>query len=466
MTAQQPPSPNSAREIPFALIAKYDQRLPRYTSYPTAPHFKPASDDKQYRAWLGALTADKPVSLYLHVPFCKSLCWYCGCHMQVVNRDEPVVAYTDAMVEEIDLVGAAIRRRPTVRFLHWGGGTPTVLRASDMERVMAALVRNFDLAPEIEHSIELDPRTLTEDRVWALAELGVNRASLGVQDFNPIVQESVNRMQPVEQVERAVAWLRAAGIHNINFDLIYGLPFQTVESVIDTVSRAADLAPDRIALFGYAHVPWMKRHQKLLPEPALPSAEQRFAQAGAAADMLISRGYRRIGLDHFVRPDDPLAHPVTGERVTRNFQGYTADNCPVLLGFGASSISRLPQGYVQNTTDITAYRKQLADGRLPCARLLAFADDDLLRGEVIERLMCDMHVDLGEVALRHHADPAIFTSACDRLDPLIADGIVRRDGWHIAVTEPGRPLVRAVAALFDAYLAPADSDVPRHSQAI
>jgi len=469
MTAIQSPDPlvMASAIAPLDLIAKYDRRLPRYTSYPSAPHFQPLSDDRLFRQWLAVLPSDAPISLYLHIPFCNSLCWYCGCHTSVINRKEPVIEYAHSLIREIDLIGAAIGHRPHVRHLHWGGGTPTMIRAPEMELIMAALNRNFSLDLELDHSIELDPRTLTDERALSLAELGINRASLGVQDFDPIVQESVNRTQSYGLVAAAVRLLRQAGIGTINFDLLYGLPFQSVQSVVDTVKRAADLEPDRIALFGYAHVPWMKRHQKLLPEASLPGPNQRFLQANAAAEALTGRGYRRVGFDHFVLPHDPLSQPNQGDRVTRNFQGYTNDNCSVLLGFGTSSISQLPQGYIQNTTDNLVYRQRLSEGHLPCGRGLAFAGDDRLRGAVIERLMCDMEVDLAEVARTYLQTPGIFADQIRQIDEMTADGIVRRDGWRILVTESGRSFVRSIAALFDAYLAPADADgAPRHSHSI
>jgi oxygen-independent coproporphyrinogen III oxidase len=449
----------------LALLAKYDQRLPRYTSYPTAPHFTPAVDAAAYRSWLSGLTAGAPISLYLHVPFCAALCWYCGCNTSVVNGNGPIADYAVLLQREIDLVGDLLPQRLSVGSLHWGGGTPTMLQSPDFAAILDRLRARFDIAPDAEISVEFDPRGLTRRRVGQLVGQGVNRASLGVQDFDPAVQRAINRIQPYRQTADVVSWLRAVGIGGINFDLMYGLPLQTVEGVAETADRAAELAPDRIALFGYAHVPWMKRHQNLLPQDALPDMAARFDQAAAAAERLVAHGYVQIGLDHFARPDDPLTRQMVNGRLARNFQGYTTDDSPILLGFGASSIGRLPNGYVQNAADMPSYRRQVSSGELPIARGIGFAGEDRLRAEVIARLMCDLAVDLADVAGRGGEDPALFRDDLVRLQPLVEDGLVVRDGWRIDVTERGRPLVRAVAAAFDAYLDRSEG-LRRHSRAI
>jgi oxygen-independent coproporphyrinogen-3 oxidase len=447
------------------LIAKYDQRLPRYTSYPTAPHFEPTIDDRVYGGWLATLDPGEAISLYLHVPFCRALCWYCGCHTSVVNRPEIIADYAELLQDEIALTAAATGARPLVQTIHWGGGTPTMLDEAQMAAVMGAIRQNFRVGDNAEISVELDPRTMSRERAEALARLGVNRASLGVQDFDERVQGAINRIQPYETTADTIAWLRAAGIDAINLDLIYGLPHQTAEGVRRTVSRAADLGPDRMALFGYAHVPWIKHHQRLLDAEALPDTFERFEQAAAAAEALTGRGYRRIGLDHFARAEDSLSQMSGEHRIGRNFQGYTTDECATLLGFGVSSIGQLPFGHVQNVTEITAYRTRIRNGRLATWRGVRFSEEDRLRGAVIERLMCDLSVDLEAVAAEWDEAPEHFTPELGRLEPLIADGIATRDGWRIGVTEPGRPFLRAVAALFDCYLHEGEAPL-RHSKAI
>jgi oxygen-independent coproporphyrinogen-3 oxidase len=444
------------------LIAKYNRRVPRYTSYPTAPHFRPAVDHVIYRSWLRSLPQGTRCSLYLHVPFCARLCWYCGCHTSVVREHRPIADYVALLEREIDLVVPECREL-AAEHIHWGGGTPNMLNGEEIARLMGVLRDRFAAAGTAEVSAELDPRILDERRVRDFAAAGINRASLGVQDFDARVQRAINRIQPFAMTADAVRWLRAAGMRSVNFDLLYGLPHQTVPSVLDTVERAASLAPDRIALFGYAHVPWMKRHQKLLPETALPGPAERAEQCEAAAARLVALGYVPVGLDHFARPDDALAQRLAEGELHRNFQGYTTDEAPVLLGFGVSAIGSLPQGYVQNTADFTLYRERLAAGKLATARGLRLSADDRLRREVIERLMCDMQVDLAAVAARHGRPAEDFVPALTELDELVYDGIARREGWQVAVTDAGRPLVRAVCAVFDEYLGESET---RHARAI
>ena len=337
------------------LLERYDKRVPRYTSYPTAPHFHPGINAAAYERWLTAIGPDAALSLYFHVPFCHEMCWYCGCHTKIVRRYEPIGDYAATMADEVALIGGLLETRPPVTHLHWGGGTPTILSADDLERLMGEIRGRFNVAPDAEIAVEMDPRTMTGDRVRALAQAGVNRASLGVQDFNEHVQKAINRIQPFEMTAQVVEWLRAAGIGAINFDLMYGLPYQAVDDVLRTVDLAVELQPDRMAVFGYAHVPWMKTHQKMIPDESLPGAWQRFEQAEAAAARLAERGYRRIGLDHFGLETDPMTEALDRGRLHRNFQGYTTDEARTLIGFGASSIGALPQGYVQNAPPLRAW---------------------------------------------------------------------------------------------------------------
>ncbi|MGF1641183.1 MAG: oxygen-independent coproporphyrinogen III oxidase [Rhodospirillales bacterium] len=445
------------------LADKYDTRVPRYTSYPTAPHFSPAVDETVYRRWLAGLDPAQPLSLYFHIPFCDSMCWFCGCYTKIVNRYQPIRDYLDVLEREIALVADALPGRPAASHLHWGGGSPTMLTGEDWLSLVGRLRRCFDIAGDAELAVELDPRTATEAYVEALAAAGVNRASIGVQDFHADVQAAINRIQPFEVVERVCGWLRRHGIAAINLDLMYGLPHQTVQRVVDMVENAGRLHPARVALFGYAHVPWMKSHQKLIDEATLPGAGERWRQFEAASARLRSLGYRPVGLDHFARPDDSLAVAAATGRLRRNFQGYTTDAAAVLLGFGASAIGSLPQGYVQNTAPLKDYRAAVDADRLPIARGLALAADDRVRGEIIERLMCDLAVDVAAVADRHRTDASVFADAFDRLAPLAADRLVVVDRGRITVTEAGRPLVRLAAAAFDAYLHRGGA---RHSRAV
>ena len=445
------------------ILARYaDLPLPRYTSYPTAPHFK-AADSGLYRQWLAALPSDSAASLYLHVPFCRSMCWYCGCHTTITARDEPIARYLAALWAEIELVAETLPGRIGARHVHFGGGTPTLMQPGQFVALMDHLRSRFDFADGAEVAIEIDPRTLEPEMVTALGQGGVTRASLGVQSFDPVVQKAINRIQSYGQTEAAVTGLRAAGVAKVNFDLIYGLPHQTIASCIDTVERAVELMPDRFAVFGYAHVPSFKLHQRKIEEAALPDGAARHAQAEAIAEALVAAGYVRIGLDHFAKPEDPLAVALEDGKLHRNFQGYTTDDCETLIGFGASSIGRLPQGYVQNAVLIGDYQRRIAAGELAVSKGCAFAAEDRLRATVIERLMCDYRVDLAEICAGLGADPEQLMVSARGIDALVEDGLAERDRHVIAMREEARPLVRVVAAAFDQYLGQGPS---RHSRAV
>lgn len=438
------------------LLAKYDRPVPRYTSYPTAPHFTGAVGADSYRAWLGALPPNTPASIYLHIPFCDSLCWFCGCHMRVVNRYSSISTYLDLLRREVDLVSQAAASRLQVRHLHVGGGSPDILKPADVQSLVDHLRGRFAVADDVEFAVEIDPRAADHPTIDAWAKAGATRASVGVQDFDPKVQQAVNRLQSFECTARAIGGMRAAGIGRINVDLIYGLPHQSVAGIERTVDRVIALAPDRIALFGYAHMPGLKPHQRLIEASALPDSAARWAQFEAAAALLQQAGYLWIGLDHFARPDDPLAVASSSGRLRRNFQGYTADDCQTLIGLGASAIGALPQGYVQNSADIKDYASALRGGRLPTARGIAISADDRRRRAIIERLMCDRRVDLAVLAGDDRPE-------VDRLAAMAADGLVEIDGSRIAITDAGRPFMRAVCAVFDRYLVPAAG---RYSRAV
>ena len=444
-------------------LTKYDRLVPRYTSYPTAPHFSTATGSADYAAWLAGLADETPLSLYLHVPFCAALCLFCACHTTVVKKPEPLFAYAETLLTEIDLVADAIGRRLPVRHIHWGGGTPTALPPSAMRAIMDQLRLRFDVLPEAEVAVEIDPRTLTAEGVDCLASMGTNRASLGVQDFDPAVQDAIGRHQSLELTAACVAQLRAVGIGSLNLDLIYGLPHQTTEGVRRTIRQAMDLRPDRVAVFGYAHVPWMKKHQSLIPDSALPGREARFAQQQAADTTIRAAGYTAIGLDHFALPEDSLTRSFEGNRLKRNFQGYTTDDAPVLLGFGASSIGAQPQGYVQNHPGVPAWRDAIRAGTLPVARGIALTPDDRLRRDLIEQVMCGFAADIAGTVARHGANRSALADAEPALTEMAADGLIDWDGEQVTVTPAGRPFVRNVAAAFDAWLKPGAG---RHSAAV
>lgn len=426
------------------------ERLPRYTSYPASPHFTDAVDAGTYGDWLRGIPADATASLYLHVPFCRSMCWYCGCHTTITQHDAPIAAYLATLRAETVLVARHLDRAPRVRHVHFGGGTPTIVTPDAFRELVALLRDHFPVASDAEIAVEIDPRTLTPAMTRALGAAGVSRASLGVQSFDPVVQDAIRRRQSFAETAAAVAGLRAAGVDGINLDLIYGLPHQSVASCVETVRQSLRLRPDRLAVFGYAHVPTFKKHQRHIEDATLPDGRVRQAQAEAIAALLGEAGYARIGLDHFALPGDALAR--AGRAVRRNFQGYTTDPSDLLIGFGASAIGRLPQGYVQNDPALRGYADRVAGGALATLKGYALTPDDRLRADLIERVMCEFRVDVGAVCRAHRRDPDALLAALPRLPRLLADGLVRREGATLHVPDDARAFVRSVAAAFDAHL--------------
>ncbi len=433
---------------PSPTLLKYARlNTPRYTSYPTAPHFHAGIDGKVWGGWLGALDMTAAGSLYLHIPWCREMCWYCGCSTRATKRDGPVATYAGTLLQEIDLVAKRFAGRPRIAHIHFGGGTPTILTEAQLSAVMARLRKHFDVLDGAEIAIEIDPRIFTASLAHHLAHLGFNRASLGVQTFDPAVQAKINRIQPVEAVADCVAALRNAGITNLSFDLLYGLPGQTLDSCRSTVATALALQPDRFSVFGYAHVPHMKRHQQLIREDELPGAEARIEQAMAIAAAVQAAGYSPIGIDHYARASDDMARQAASGTMRRNFQGYTTDQAGFLIGLGASAISQTPDGYAQNTADVASWSRAIEADHLPTVRGVRQSGEDRIRAEIIERLMCDLEVDPGAIAAR-------FGGAIEQpdLDDLIADGVIARQGRRIRIADDYRMLARVVAARFDSYL--------------
>ena len=462
-----PPRPQATPCDGARLVAKHDGRVPRYTSYPTAPHFTSAIGPSVYARWLGVLPAETPLSLYLHVPFCDRLCLYCGCNTSVVRLESSHRAYAALLMREIDHVARLIGRRAAVSHVHWGGGTPTSLPGDCLVAIMERLKERFDFVSDAEVAIEIDPTSLPPDRREALRPMGVTRVSLGLQDLEPAVQRAIGREQSYEESEACADEARRLAVASLNLDLIYGLPLQTEEGVARTARRTLDLKADRVAVFGYAHVPWMKRHQALIPEEQLPGPVERYAQLNAIHRVLtLEGGYVAVGLDHYALPSDAMAKAAAARRLKRSFQGYTTDAAPALIGFGASSIGSLPQGYVQNAPTAAAYAKEIEGDRLATVRGIALTGDDRLRRDVIERVMCDLEVDVDEIASEHGADAAPLKAAAScGMQRFEEDGLACWDGRRIAVTERGRPFLRSIAALFDAYLA-RHSEKKRHSRAV
>jgi len=434
-----------------------ERAVPRYTSYPTAPHFSAQIGPDAYAGWLGALSPETSLSLYLHVPYCNEMCHYCGCNTKAVRQRDPIDRYAEHLLQEIRLI-AALSGSKRVLYLHWGGGTPSILGEDLLQKITAELQNRFDFSDMREHNIELDPRKITRSLVRALVDMGVNRVSLGVQDFAPHVQQLIGRIQPFDLVERSVALLREAGLASINFDLMYGLPQQSVSDLQRSAELAVSLKPQRIALFGYAHVPWFKKHQSLIKEHDLPGPQERLQHARIATEIFEAAGYQAIGLDHFAFPEDKLAVAAREQRLHRNFQGYTTDNADALIGLGASSIGKLPQGFVQNAPDVAGYARSVESGRPATLKGIALNADDQLRADIIERLMCDMAIDLGR-----YGGGRAFADELAGLAPLAKSGLVEIDGEIVSVTDMGRPFIRLAAAVFDSYL-PANR--ARHSVAV
>ena len=436
--------------------------VPRYTSYPTAPHFSAEVGAEAYGGLLDkAATEDGPVSLYIHIPFCHSICHYCGCTTKATRRYAPIEAYVDVLRSEIAMVAARIGRR-AVSHIHWGGGTPNLLSAEAFEAIVDDFHRFFSIEPDTEHAIELDPRHLGTERARLLRAIGVNRASLGVQDFDPTVQAAIGRIQPAETVSASVEQLRSAGITSLSFDLIYGLPEQTVSSIRRTVEAAIALAPDRISLFGYAHVPWFRANQKLIDASKLPGSEQRLDLERTAHSSIAAAGYVPIGIDHFARSTDSMAAALSNRTLRRNFQGYTTDRADTLIGFGASSIGRTAWGYAQNVADTGNWRERVVGGRLATERGRLLTAEDRLRADVIEQLLCFFDVDLSATAARHGAEPSLLSADLEKLAPLVRAGWVVADDKRVAIVRHGAELARLVASAFDAYLGTGG----RHSVAV
>jgi oxygen-independent coproporphyrinogen III oxidase len=441
------------------IVRRYARlQVPRYTSYPTAAEFTADVAAADQLRWLAGVDTNEAVSLYLHVPYCREICLYCGCNTKKAVRGDVIADYREALEREIALVGDAVSGPLRIAHLHWGGGTPSILGPDGLASVMRVLRERFIFETGHEHAIELDPRYVTPALAEGLGKLGVNRASLGVQDVNPLVQAAIGRWQPMYGVEAAVARLRGAGIKRLNFDLIYGLPLQTVASLRKTCEVVAALLPDRIACYGYAHMPRLKANQRLLDERALPDVDERIDQAAIIAEEFLRHGYQKIGIDHFARPGDALARAAMSGRLRRNFQGYTDDARETLIGLGASSISRFGNGYVQNIPNVPRYVRAISSGRLASARGCRLDAAERQRARTIESLMCRFQADLDATA----PDMA-FDEEFALLQPLVRDGLVQIEGRIINATEAGRSVVRVIAAVFDPHTR---ADTARFSKAV
>lgn len=443
------------------LIKKYDRPGPRYTSYPTAPQFRDDFGSGDYAELLLASRGEEsgealPLSLYLHIPFCETRCFFCGCNV-IISRDKERRAqeYLPLLTREMDavaeLVDAASREAIQV---HWGGGTPTFLPPAEVARLMASVRRRFRLSADCEIGVEVDPRRLTAGHLDALAEAGVNRLSMGVQDIDPTVQQAVNRIQPVEETWEVLEGARSRGMTSVNVDLIYGLPHQTPASFAATVDEVIRMSPDRVALFNFAYLPELFAHQRAIDREAMPDPEAKLSILEDSIARLTGAGYVFIGMDHFARPEDPLAQALADRTLTRNFQGYSTCGETDLVAFGVSSISHVAGGFAQNVKEIPAYERALDEGCLPVYRGLVSSPEDRLRRDVILRIMGHFHLDKDEIEAAHGIDfDRHFAGELAALEPLATDGLLEIGRRTLDLTPLGRLLVRNVAMVFDEYLA-------------
>ena len=445
----------------LARLGLFDAKVPRYTSYPTAPHFSNDVGPDRFGDWISGITPGSAISLYVHVPFCRRLCWFCACRTQGTQTDNPVIAYVDALKAELALLGERLPEGVHLSRLHWGGGTPTLLNPDLMRDLARSIFDAVPLGPEAEFSVEIDPNEIDPARLDALAEAGMNRASIGVQDFDDEIQKTIGRIQGYDVTRDAVEMIRARGIYSLNADILYGLPHQTRARMTESVQKLLSLNPDRVALYGYAHVPWMAKRQQLIPSDALPTPEQRLDLFDTARRLFMWDNYAEIGIDHFATQDDGLTRALKAGKLRRNFQGYTDDQADVLIGVGASSISRFPQGYAQNAPATSAHTGAIRAGRFSTARGHLFKGQDVMRARLIEALMCDFRIDRAEI-LRDHEISA------DELDQMFRsaneafDGLLRVTSDGLFIPQEARALTRMVARVFDAY----DLSKAGHSSAI
>jgi oxygen-independent coproporphyrinogen III oxidase len=451
------------------LLAKYDRPGPRYTSYPTAPHFHEGFDETAYRDRLAtaAQRTTEPLSMYVHIPFCEERCSYCGCNVVISPHRGPEEAYLDSVERELELLASALNGRRELNQLHWGGGTPTYLTPEQCERLFRALVERFEVASGAEVAVEVDPCVTSVDHLRRLRQLGFNRLSMGVQDLDSDVQEAVGRRQPLELTSGHMDEARRLGFDSVNVDLIYGLPRQTeagFRATVRTVIR--ELVPDRVACFSYAHVPWIKPHQRQLDPASLPGGWEKFRLFAGAAEEFDAAGYRFIGFDHFARPNDDLSRALDDGRLHRNFMGYTVMPASDQIGVGVTSIGDLAGAYVANRRNLARYQRAVDAGRLPVARGIRRSREDDLRAAVIRSIICTLGLEFRDVAAAWDIDfGRHFADALALLEEPVADGLVEISDSELRVTPRGRFFLRNICMPFDAYLK-APEDRPVYSRTV
>lgn len=446
----------SALTVDLALVKKYSVPGPRYTSYPPATHFTDQITFDQLRDPILAnnQSAARDLSLYFHIPFCYMLCWYCGCTTVITRKQEQSATYLTYLEKELDLMGRFLNPQRKVVQIHFGGGSPTFLQPDEFRRLGELIRSRFNVAEDVEAGVEIDPRRLTREHVKAMREFGFNRASLGVQDYNPEVMKAVHRIQPRELVEEVAGWIREAGFQSLNVDLIYGLPLQTPASFAATLDAVLELQPDRFATFNYAHVPWIKPHQKVFKDDMLPTPETKLLLLKTTIEKLTAAGYVYIGMDHFAKATDELAVAQRQKTLQRNFQGYSTRGGADIYAFGMSSISQADGIYWQNQKELADYYRMLDAGQVPLERGYILSADDRIRRWTIMRLMCDLELDYAALSEQLGIQfTEYFARELSSLDDLEADGLLRRHPGGLTVTDVGRLLIRNIAMRFDAYLA-------------
>lgn len=453
--------------VDLDLVRKYNVAGPRYTSYPPATKFVDTISWDQVAEKIAANNqTPRDLSLYFHIPFCETRCWFCACTKVITLNHGQGRDYLDYLDREVVLMKPRLYPRRQVTQLHFGGGTPTFLRPDELRRLGEIIHRHFPFAPDIEASVEIDPRRLTRDHLVALREIGFNRASMGVQDFNPEVQKAVHRIQPREMTQQALDWLRELGFASINLDLIYGLPFQTPASFNATLDIVLDMQPERLAVFSYAHVPWIKPAQKILEDKILPSPETKLALLKLVIERLTAdQQYVYIGMDHFARPTDELAVAQRRKQLQRNFQGYSTRAGADIYAFGMSAVSQIPEAYWQNEKELPQYQEGVASGRVPLHKAYLVTAEDQIRRETIMRVMCDLSLDFAAMSRKLGIDfEQHFARELAALAPYAADGLVSRTATGVEVTDAGRLFIRNIAMCFDNTLAPVGER--RHSKTV
>jgi oxygen-independent coproporphyrinogen-3 oxidase len=446
----------NSKTIDFDVLKRFNQQGPRYTSYPTAPVFSPNFTGQDFKSEIIATNRDnnaRPLSLYFHFPFCAKLCYFCGCNMRVTHDRKLISQYNDYIKKEIDLIAPLISKKRKAVQMHWGGGTPSYLLPDEIRDVGAYIKQRFDFADDIEASVEIDPRNMVRDHIEAFAEVGFNRTSFGVQDFNLRVQQAINRVQSEEITRQVVIWAHEFGFKSVNLDLIYGLPYQTLESFAETVEKVIDISPERVAVFNYAHVPWLKKHQAVMNQEAMPSPDQRLAILKMTSEKLADAGYEYIGMDHFAKPADELAIAQKEGTLYRNFQGYSTKAGADLYAFGLSAISQFENIYAQNQKDFKAYYASVDAGEPSTHVGYRMTADDHVRKETIMQLMCDLEIDKRDIETRFDIDfEDYFRNDIPKLDQFVREGLVTDEPDKIRVVDSGILIIRNIAMCFDAYL--------------